>query len=644
MRVTNGMMSNLVNFNMQRSLSRFVEMQTQASNGRRINKPSDDPLGTLLDLDYRAELKSIEQLRRNISVASEWQQNYDTVMADAKDMLSTARELAVSMSNSTYDETARAAAAVEIRSIYDHLINLANSEINGKTVFSGYKTDTAAFVGTYTGATFEGNDGVMELAVESRLSTQYNLIGSDTFLKQLSILGEDTDLNAAVTGSTLLGDLNGGTGIDLTGGATPGTITITDRNLNITSTIDFTAAPPATTVQDILDRINTQLTIDGITDITAQLGPSGNQIMFAASPSGIVTASTSLGVLNDGQGVDLATGQIMLRDGTNPDLPIDLSGATDLNDIITMFNAQAPANVLMQLDPVGNKGLQIVDSNGVPLGLEVIDASANSTLAQDLGILGQISPILTGTDLNPSISMNISETDGSTAADLGILGEFRSTFLGQDLNPRLTTDVLVTDLKNQLGMNLGTLIVRQGQVERTVDLGSSAITTVQDIIDAFHNTGLDITASINVAGTGIQVVNDDPNATFVIENDYSSDTTASDLGLYGSSDTLGSLLVLADALDRNDEDAVRKLVGNMEHAIEHSLTIRAQIGARWSRLETAEARQISHESAVTALLSETEDADIAKLVSDLATYENNYRVSLMATAKIIQPSLLDFLR
>ena len=645
LRVTNSMMGNLVNFNMQRSLSRFVELQTQMSSGRRINKPSDDPLGTLRDLYYRAELKSIAQLRRNISVASNWQQDYDTVMADAKDMLSNASELAVSMSNATYDETARAAAAIEVRSIYDRLISLSNTELAGKTVFSGYKTDEPAFVGTRTGATFLGNDGAMEVAVDSGLSVQYNLIGSETFLKQLSVLGGDADINPAVIGATLLADLNGGNGVDLTAGATPGTFTITDQNLNITSTIDLNAAPIATTVQNVLDKINAQLAADGITDITAILGPTGNNIMFEASPSGIITTSTNLDVLNSGQGVDMGAGQLVLRDGVNPDLVIDLSGATDLNDVITMFNAQAPANVVMQIDPVGNKGLQIVDSNGVPLGLEVFDTSVDSTLARDLGILGQISPVLTGTDLNPSISMKVSETTGTTAADLGILSEFTATFSGQDVNPRLTAGVLISDLENQLGMPLGSLIVRHGQIEKTIDLGSSTITTVQDIIDAFNNTGLDITASINAAGTGIQVVNNDPNATFVIENDYSSGgTTASNLGLYGSSDTLGSLLVLADALDRNDGEAVRGLIGNMEDAIEHSLTIRSRIGAHWSQLETAEARQVGNELSVTKLLSETEDADIAKLVSELASYENNFQVSLMATAKIIQPSLLDFLR
>ena len=46
----------------------------------------------------------------------------------------------------------------------------------------------------------------------------------------------------------------------------------------------------------------------------------------------------------------------------------------------------------------------------------------------------------------------------------------------------------------------------------------------------------------------------------------------------------------------------------------------------------------------TKLLSEVEDIDITEALTQLATHENNYQASLLAAAKIIQPSLVDFLR
>jgi flagellar hook-associated protein 3 FlgL len=44
------------------------------------------------------------------------------------------------------------------------------------------------------------------------------------------------------------------------------------------------------------------------------------------------------------------------------------------------------------------------------------------------------------------------------------------------------------------------------------------------------------------------------------------------------------------------------------------------------------------------LLSKEEDADITKVIIDLKAQENVHRAALSAGARIIQPSLVDFLR
>ena len=89
MRVTNNMMADRVTTNAQLALQRFLEMQTQMSSGKRINTPSDDPLGILRDLNYRTELAKTAQYRKNITQGQSWNQTYDTILADLKDMLST---------------------------------------------------------------------------------------------------------------------------------------------------------------------------------------------------------------------------------------------------------------------------------------------------------------------------------------------------------------------------------------------------------------------------------------------------------------------------------------------------------------------------------------------------------------------------
>ena len=78
--------------------------------------------------------------------------------------------------------------------------------------------------------------------------------------------------------------------------------------------------------------------------------------------------------------------------------------------------------------------------------------------------------------------------------------------------------------------------------------------------------------------------------------------------------------------------------------IENLLGVRAEVGAGMNRLETAAARLAETEESATSLLSDTEDADMAKTLIDYSTQQAVYQSALNAGSRIVQASLLDFLR
>jgi flagellar hook-associated protein 3 FlgL len=71
---------------------------------------------------------------------------------------------------------------------------------------------------------------------------------------------------------------------------------------------------------------------------------------------------------------------------------------------------------------------------------------------------------------------------------------------------------------------------------------------------------------------------------------------------------------------------------------------RATVGATTNRLESADARLQQVEETTTKLLSDVEDADMAKTYIDYSMQQNVYQSALRAGSNIIQQSLLDFLR
>ena len=60
-------------------------------------------------------------------------------------------------------------------------------------------------------------------------------------------------------------------------------------------------------------------------------------------------------------------------------------------------------------------------------------------------------------------------------------------------------------------------------------------------------------------------------------------------------------------------------------------------------MESTQSRLSDMSYTYKSLLSEVEDADLTQLVTDLAMQETSYQAALIASSKIVQPTLLDFL-
>jgi len=85
-------------------------------------------------------------------------------------------------------------------------------------------------------------------------------------------------------------------------------------------------------------------------------------------------------------------------------------------------------------------------------------------------------------------------------------------------------------------------------------------------------------------------------------------------------------------------------IANLDAAIDDTLRIRSQVGARTSRLENALNRLGDFALDFKKLLSTNEDIDLAEVIMQLKEQQSVYETALAAAAQVIQPTLLDFLR
>lgn len=112
-----------------------------------------------------------------------------------------------------------------------------------------------------------------------------------------------------------------------------------------------------------------------------------------------------------------------------------------------------------------------------------------------------------------------------------------------------------------------------------------------------------------------------------------------------SEELFTNLNTLINKLDPNNATVdLKDDLANLDNSINTILNERATIGARDNRIDLMEDRIDQQEVSASKMMSDNEDVDMEKVITDLITQESVQRASLGMGARIIQPTLLDFLR
>ena len=163
---------------LQSNLSRMQKLQEQLSSGRLVNRPSDAPVATAEAMQFRADLRRTEQYSRNAADGVAWLGTADSALSSSLDMTRRARNLTLDGLNATNNREGRLAMAVEIDSIRDGLLDVANTRYLDRPVFAGNAVTDVAY--TPAGA-FAGDAGAVMRSVGAGTSVPVNLSGTEVF-------------------------------------------------------------------------------------------------------------------------------------------------------------------------------------------------------------------------------------------------------------------------------------------------------------------------------------------------------------------------------------------------------------------------------------------------------------------------------
>jgi flagellar hook-associated protein 3 FlgL len=203
MRLSNKQMADTIMRNLNRQILQIQSRQQMVSSGKKVNKPSDDPIGMGQILDFRRTLASIDQYQRNIDRGKMRVELVETTLSAIEDLIVEAKNWAVNISSGTSDPEMLAVAAEEVKNIYDQFMQLANTKVGNNYIFAGHLTDTEPFTRNPDGidgtaddwdATYNGDTGDLQILIGDNLTIDLKANGQEIFQGSINIFDTLRDL------------------------------------------------------------------------------------------------------------------------------------------------------------------------------------------------------------------------------------------------------------------------------------------------------------------------------------------------------------------------------------------------------------------------------------------------------------------
>jgi len=209
MRVSNDTLRSAFLAALDAAQRRVIDTQQKVSSGKRVNKPSDDPVAAARIAHLDASLSRLDQYKSNSDFARNQLGLEESSLDDVISNLQRVRELALQGNNSTASDSDRKDIAAEIRQARDALLAVANTtDVDGRHLFGGYVESAAPFTTTASGTVvYNGDQGQRTLQISDTRFVAINDSGSDVFQKIAQGNGTFAlAVNPANTGTGVLGD------------------------------------------------------------------------------------------------------------------------------------------------------------------------------------------------------------------------------------------------------------------------------------------------------------------------------------------------------------------------------------------------------------------------------------------------------
>ncbi|MDR1686220.1 MAG: flagellar hook-associated protein FlgL [Desulfovibrio sp.] len=579
-RITQSMMYGSFVRDMNRTLSDYMDSNIQASSQKKINKPSDDPVGAGRVLSSRATLSRLDLYEENIKTATGWLSTADSVLGSGEgsvqSLLTQIKEKAMQAATSTVTAENRLQIAQQVRGIMSQLVSLANTEFAGSNIFAGHKTTGSAYAET------------LGVSVHGENMDDYRYV---------DLVASPPDGGALPSRVVSFVPVKGG-------GGTAGTATYyyTADGGKTWSLADST--PTGEALPDSPPSPGCTISGGGV---SVHVSDADVPVEPYYDPPGGANPLSDQSSLAQGTWFCVRPSAVYLGDDTDTQVSTTYmpDGATSVTSTANGYFAR---DVAVRLDPY------LATDDTLPLNFirysySVDDGNNWISATAPLTAPTMTLPVPGGSltlDPAPTATPGTPPTlDNNVAGMQFVIHPHRA-----DVDFQISEASRIT--VNMVGKDVfGGLYNYPGDLIKAWDTG----TPYPDVV------------------SGEDVYNDRP-IPVGSENPYYND------GIPNMFESIGQLIC---ALECNSQDGVQKSLESLNDVMNHILAKAAEIGGRENRLAATESAIIMRRYSEEDRLSQIEDVDLLELEVRLAQQQTAYNAVLKSTSMIMQLGLVNFL-
>ena len=216
MRISTSMVYDLAGTSVQSQQAGIYKSNQQISSGKRLSSPSDDPLAAARAIEIGQSQAVSEQLTVNADYATSSLDAQQSALGSIADLLSQIRALGVQAGDAALSQPDKIVLATSLQSKYNELLGLANTQDNGKYLFSGFRGDTQPFSEVTPGVvTYNGDGGQRLIQVTPSRQVPVSASGLEIFQR----IKNGNGTFSVTADPNVTGAINVGTGV-----ASPGVL------------------------------------------------------------------------------------------------------------------------------------------------------------------------------------------------------------------------------------------------------------------------------------------------------------------------------------------------------------------------------------------------------------------------------------